>query len=118
MNELATLLNHDVVYYIKQCTIDEIKKDAFALYEYFNDHQSMPVEPSGGKQYNVWIQYMLNYTKTVKPVEDKFRNLYNQISESRDFDELQKLYPEFKDVFDKWYSLKRKFQFSGYYDFA
>ena len=76
------------------------------------------MEPSGGKQYNVWVQYMLNYTKTVKPVEDQFRNLYIQISESQDFDKLQKLYIEIKDTFDKWYNLKRRYQFSGYYNFA
>jgi len=118
MDDLATLLNHDVVYYIKQCTIDEIKKDADALYKYFIDHLTSPVEPSGGKQYSVWVQYMVNYTKTVKPVEDQFRNLYHDISESKDFDALQVLYVKLKDIFDKWYSLKRNFQFSGYYNYS
>lgn len=117
MNDLATLLNSDVVYYIKECTIEEIKKDALALYDYFIGHLSAPIEPSGGKQYNVWVQYMLYYTKTVKPIEDQFRNLYTLISESNNFDTLQELYPKLKETFDKWYSLKKKAQYSGNYNF-
>lgn len=117
MDDLAQILNHDVVYCIKQSTMDEIKKDTLALLEYFNDHNTTPVEPSGGKQYNVWIQYMLNYTREIRPVEQEFRNLCIEISESNNFEELQTLYPRVKDTFDKWYSLKKKVQFSGYYNY-
>lgn len=119
MNDLATLLNNDIVYYIKECTVEEIKKDALALYDYFiNKSQNAPIEPLSGKQYNVWVQYMLYYTKTVKPIEDQFRNLYTKISESQNFETLQELYPKLKDTFDKWYSLKKKAQYSGNYNYT
>lgn len=117
MDDLAQILNNDVVYYIKQCTIDRIKKDARNLLEYFNERVTTPSEPPGGKQYNMWIQYMLYYTKNVKPVEDKFRNLYKEISECNDFDTSQKLYVDLKDTFDKWYSVKKRSQYSGNYNY-
>lgn len=118
MEVLEQQLNGDVVYYIKQHAIKEMKQDADALLEYFNERVAAPVEPSGGKNYNVWLQYMMHYTKTIKPVENEFRNLHSKISESKDFDEIQLLYPQLKDTLDKWYGLKKRYQFSGYYSYV
>lgn len=117
MDDLTQILNNDVVYCIKQSVIKELKKDTLVLFEYFNDHKTTVIEPSGGKHYNVWIQYMLNYTKDIKPIEENFRSLCIQVSESNDFDTLQVLYPKVKKAFDDWYSINRKYQYSGYYNY-
>jgi len=117
MEILEKNLNEDMVYYIKKHTVNEIKNDADALLEYFTDHKQTPVEPSAGKQYSVWLQYMVLYTKNIKPIEDEFRRLHKEISESNDFDTLQTLYPKIKDTFDSWYDKKKRYQFSGYYNY-
>jgi hypothetical protein len=116
MDDLEKVLNNDVVYYIKNCTVDEIKKDTLALLDYFEEHRKSPIEPSGGKQYSIWVQYMVHYTKNVKPIEMEFLKMCRDISESTSFDLLQELYPKVKNLFDTWYSLRRKYQFSGHYN--
>lgn len=118
MDSLEEKLNSDVVYYIKQCTVKEIKNDASKLYDYFNENMKQtPLEPSGNKEYNVWLQYMLYRTQHVKPVQEKFIGIYKTIQESDDFEVCQLLYRNLKDVFDSLYDLNKKIQYSGNYRF-
>lgn len=117
MEILEKNLNEDMVYYIKKHTVQDIKNDADVLFQSFIDTRHTPIEPSGGKQYNVWLQYMLMYTKNIKPLEEEFRKLHKEISESNDFDTLQTLYPKIMDTYDSWYDKKKRYQFSGYYTY-
>jgi hypothetical protein len=113
MEILQDNLNYDMVDYIKKCTVQEIKNDAKILMDAFTRLNQFPIEPVSGKQYSAWISYMLYYTKTIKPLEDEFRNVYKKINESKDFDVSQSLYPKLKDVFDEWHDIKTRHQFSG-----
>lgn len=119
MNILEEKLNQDVVYYIKQCTVKEIKKDACKLYDYFADNMSkIPLEPSGNKEYNVWLQYMMYHTQNVKPVQNNFIKIFKDIEQTEDFDTCQILYNKLKDTFDSLYDLNKKIQYSRNYDFG
>lgn len=119
MDILEDKLNSDVVYYIKQCTIKEIKNDASKLYDYFIENMpKIPLEPSGNKEYNVWLQYMIYYTQNVKPVQTEFIKIFKEIEQSNDFDTCQIQYRNLKDTFDLLYDLKKKIQFSRNYDFS
>jgi hypothetical protein len=113
MDILEDKLNYDVVDYIKQHTIQEIKNDAKILLDEFTKLNQFPIEPVSGKQYSTWLSFMLYHTKNIKPLEDEFKNVYKAISESKDFDTSQSLYPKLKDIFDEWYDIKQRHQFSG-----
>lgn len=119
MNILEEKLNPDVVYYIKQCTIKEIKNDAFKLHNYYIENMfKMPLEPSGNKEYNVWLQYMIYYTQNIKPVQNEFIKIFKDIEQTNDFNKCQILYRNFKDTFDSLYDLNKKIQYCRNYDFS
>lgn len=116
MDDIAELLNYDVIGCIKKQTCNVIKTDCKVLVDFFkNEKASMPTEPPTGKSYYIWINYMLNYTKNIVPIEDSINIMYDKIIKSNDFDELQDLYTQFKNLIDEWYDLKTRFRYSDYF---
>lgn len=118
MEDISKILNEDVVYYIKKNTCDIIKTDCKILFDFYvKEKKQMPTEPPTGKAYYIWINYMINYTKLILPVEKSIDKLYEDINNLKDFDELQIMYVKFKELIDEWYDLKTRYKYSDYYKY-
>lgn len=99
MDTLVELLNYDIVQVIKKHTKDIIYNDCESLLaNYRKCLESIPHEPSGGREYIVWVHRMTAYTEEMYDIKQQLQYVYKTILNTTDFDEINQKYTLFKQL--------------------